>query len=155
MLLYEKEGISMILLALAWAMLIVFGSLEIVKRTSTDIKTKKSITSIQVLFIILMASYSFLGIATKDPLSDLICEWTSICVPAVAEWAIYIGVLGFLVWKFILVDMKTNINLLQNENRGIYERIGRVEGNVEIIKENTDKIMQKCLNNTNCSKSKS
>jgi len=88
-----------------------------------------------------MTLYAIIGIATKDPLSTLICEATSICVPAVAEWVIYIGVLGILVWKFILVDMKTDIRMLKYEGRHIRDRLGVVEGTLKVVEGNTQTLL--------------
>jgi len=47
--------------------------------------------------------------------------------------------------KFILVDMKVNIGNLQTETKGIDNRLSKVEGTLDIVKNNTDKLLDNCL----------
>ncbi|MFZ5955543.1 MAG: hypothetical protein ACOYT4_03885 [Nanoarchaeota archaeon] len=58
---------------------------------------------------------------------------------------VYIGLLGILIWKFILVEMKEDICRLKIETGNIDKRLTRLEGNLDIIRINLEKILQ-CAN---------
>lgn len=135
----------MIFLLIAWLALFVFIVTLVVERSAKDVKTKRSVRSFQLLLIIFMTLYAIIGILSNDPLSELVCEVTNFCVPVVVEWVVYVGILGLLLWKFILVDMKTDIRILKFEGRQIRERIGAVEGTLKVVETNTNTLIANLL----------
>ncbi|MFZ5955544.1 MAG: hypothetical protein ACOYT4_03890 [Nanoarchaeota archaeon] len=84
----------MIFFALAWIFLFAFIFLEIIKLDANP-KNKRTITEIQKLFIIFMIFYSLIGIVTNDPISELVCKATNICLPATLEWWFILDCLEF------------------------------------------------------------
>lgn len=139
----EADG-SMIFFTISYIIfiLLIIGELIIRSDKSSDIKRRK-FESLRPLWVIGMVVYALVGVLAKDPLiTDLLCSWKGICLAPTYEWIIYVGLLGVLIWAVILNPMSKDIKELKTDGTKIEGRLSKVEGTLDVVKSNTDKLLE-------------
>ena len=137
----------MLYFAISYFIILVMFALEIfVKSGRISRNSRNQLIAIRPLWILLALMYAFVGILTKDPLiTDLICGWKQICLPPTNEWIIYVGLVGVLIWMFMIKPMTKDIDELKSESKKIDGRLSNVEGTLNMVRDNTDKLLKKAL----------
>ena len=84
------------------------------------------------------------GVFTADPLlTDILCKAKNVCLSQTYEWVIYVAILGYLIWKFILQDMKVDISNLKESNIVITNRLTGVETELKGVGKSLDMLLKK------------
>lgn len=137
----------MIYFAISYIIFILFLIGEVlIFSDKISVSRKQRLESLRSLWVIGMVIYALVGVITKDPLvTDLLCKWQEICLPPTYEWIIYVGLLGTLVWIFILNPMSKDVKDLKGDGLKIEGRLSKVEGTLDVVKSNTDKLLDNLI----------
>ena len=140
----------MIFFIIAWGLLVLFLFFQI-RKHSAALHVSQRIAQLQQLLIVGMLLYSITGVITNDPLiTDVICKKWDFCVPKTYEWVVYLGILGFVIWRFVLLDMKKDmggmkidIRRLDHKTVAIEKRVIRIEATLEHVKDTLNLLLKK------------
>jgi len=140
----NKEMIYFVISYLALFMLLL--SSFFIKSAKTESR-KKFINELRPLWILLMIGYAIIGVITKDPFfTDLLCNGWKVCYPPTYEWIAYVTIIAVSMWAVILKPMSNDIKELKSDGTRIECRLNKVEGTLEVVKTNTDKLIEFNLN---------
>lgn len=137
------EGLKMIYFLIAYLFLISFFIFQHLKSKEKNRSRQMFFESITTISVFGMLLYALIGIVTGDPLlTEIVCKKLEICLAPTYEWILFIALGLWILWKFVLVPMKKEIESLKNNSDNTKTNIAKIETSLDDVKKNTDLIVK-------------